>query len=203
MLQFSIGSTWLPAWPSYWSAVTMLAASAKPLVYDKIPTGEPEMKITKEIEAAFLLALEEHHWIIDRICRAYGDTRADREDLYQEIIANLWEFYPTFTGGSKISTWMYTVALRSAIQPFRRTSRLRIELMETLPDRPSEERLPDDGPDDRIFLLIQETGNYERAILMLLIEGYSTREIGVMLEMTQEAVATRIRRIRKDTKTKI
>src|SRR6185295_2060917 len=68
---------------------------------------------TKALEAPFLKMLDENHGIIDKISHAYCDTPDGREDLYQEIVYQLWRSYPSFQGESKISTWMYAVALRA------------------------------------------------------------------------------------------
>jgi hypothetical protein len=78
-----------------------------------------DVKNTKEQEALFLKAIDDHHGIIDKICRSDSNSHADKEDLYQEIAYQLWKAYPSFTGDSKISSWIYRIALRSAIMPFR------------------------------------------------------------------------------------
>ena len=153
------------------------------------------MKNTKEQEASFLKAIDDHQGIIHKICRYYCKIRADKEDLYQEIVYQLWDAYPSFTGDSKISTWIYQIALRSAIMPFRRKNRIKIELHEVLPDRLGEE--PYEGLDDNLFTLFHTLGNFERATLVLMIEGYTREEIGPMLNLGKEAVNSRMARVKK------
>ena len=53
--------------------------------------------------------------MIHKLCRLYRDSHEDREDLFQEIVFQLWKSYPKFRGDAKISTWMYRVALNVAI----------------------------------------------------------------------------------------
>src|SRR5688572_14988686 len=71
----------------------------------------------------FVRQVEANEGIIQKICRLYGHTQPDREDLFQEIIVQLWKAVPKFQGQSKFSTWMYRVALNTAISDFRRKKR--------------------------------------------------------------------------------
>ncbi len=153
-----------------------------------------EIKNTKEREASFLKAIDDNRGIIDKICRAYCNTRADKEDLYQEIVYQLWKGYTSFTGDAKISTWIYQVALRSAIMPFRR-KRIKTELHEVLPERAGEE--PYEGIDDRLFNIFHRLGNFERAALALIGEGYTREEIGTLMGFGKEALQKRMHRAMK------
>lgn len=187
--------------PLFLAAVAGAAASlkgqVKPFHHNKPMSETSDLKSTKEKEAAFLKIIDENHRIIHKICRAYSNTRADEEDLYQEIVYQLWKAYPTFKGNSKISTWMFSVALRSAILPFRRSRRPRIEYRETLPDRPSGEDGVHEGADDRLFSLFHRLGNLERAVLVLMMEGFNHKEIGAALGLGEEALTRRMSRVRK------
>jgi RNA polymerase sigma-70 factor (ECF subfamily) len=151
-----------------------------------------DIKNSKEQEASFLKVIDDYHGIIDKMSRAYCKTRDDRADLYQEIVYQLWAAYPSFTGDSKISTWIYKIAVRSAIMPFRRKNRIKIELHEVLPDRPGEE--PYEGVDDDLFNLFLRLGRYERAALALLAEGYTRGEVGPIMGLGKHAVKKRIAR---------
>ncbi len=78
----------------------------------------------------FVRQVQASEGIIQKICRLYGHTQPDREDLFQEIIVQLWkspdvpgQAVPKFQGKSKFSTWMYRVALNTAISDFRRKKR--------------------------------------------------------------------------------
>src|SRR6056297_4061072 len=68
----------------------------------------------------FVRLVNESQGIVHKVCRMYCDDDAHREDLFQEIILQLWKSYPTFKGESKFSTWMYRVALNVAIQDFQK-----------------------------------------------------------------------------------
>ncbi|MEO5562629.1 MAG: sigma-70 family RNA polymerase sigma factor, partial [Chitinophagaceae bacterium] len=62
-------------------------------------------------ESQFLQLIDQHQGIIHKICRLYRDTKEDREDLFQEIVFQLWKSVSTFSGKASFSTWMYRVAL--------------------------------------------------------------------------------------------
>ncbi|WP_416240473.1 sigma-70 family RNA polymerase sigma factor [Pedobacter sp. GR22-10] len=58
--------------------------------------------------------------MIYKICRLYGNTEEDRQDLFQEIIIQLWKAYPKFRGESKFGTWLYRIGLNVAITQYRK-----------------------------------------------------------------------------------
>ena len=153
-----------------------------------------DLKRMKELEASFLNAIDEHHKIISTICFTWCRQRADQEDLYQEIVVQLWKAFPSFKGNSKLSTWIYGVAIRSAMLPYR-TSQVKIELRDELPDRPSEER-PEEGLDDRLLGIFQGLPIIDRAILLMTMEDFDRKEIAAALSLTEYAVSSRLKRIR-------
>src|SRR5688572_33067927 len=71
----------------------------------------------------FVRQVQSSQGIIHKICRLYGQTQPDREDLFQEIVVQLWKAIPKFRGESKFSTWIYRVALNTAISDFRKKKR--------------------------------------------------------------------------------
>ena len=71
----------------------------------------------------FVRQVQANQGILQKICRLYGQTQPDREDLFQEIVVQLWKALPKFQGQSKFSTWLYRVALNTAISDFRKKRR--------------------------------------------------------------------------------
>ncbi|MEL6842062.1 MAG: sigma-70 family RNA polymerase sigma factor, partial [Bacteroidota bacterium] len=69
----------------------------------------------KAKEAEFLGLIEQHQGILHKICRMYRNTKAEREDLFQDMMYQLWKSYPSFRRESRFSSWMYRVALSTAI----------------------------------------------------------------------------------------
>ncbi|MEM8565591.1 MAG: sigma-70 family RNA polymerase sigma factor, partial [Bacteroidota bacterium] len=76
-----------------------------------------------DLERDFIAILEENQGLVHKVCRLYGDTEEDRNDLFQEILLQLWKAYPTYRGKSKLSTWMYRVALYTAMADLKRRKR--------------------------------------------------------------------------------
>lgn len=71
--------------------------------------------MSSQTEATFLKLVNQHKGILYKASRIYADSTEDREDLQQEILIQLWKSYQTFKGDSEFSTWMYRVAINTAI----------------------------------------------------------------------------------------
>src|SRR5690606_11273126 len=84
--------------------------------------GQPTF-VKKELEHQFVTNLERHQNIVHKICRIYTNDQAAHNDLFQEITIQLWKAYPKFRGDAKFSTWMYRVALNTAITLYRKKKR--------------------------------------------------------------------------------
>ena len=167
---------------------------AEPLIRDDAMNDTMDLKVKKENEASFLKAIKENQGIIYKVCRSYSRNHANQEDLYQEIVFQLWKTYLSFKGDSKLTTWMHAVAVRSAILPLRR-KKVKVEFHDVLPERPSEE--PHEGTiDDRLFHLFHRLQIIDRAMLVLTMEGFNSMEIGAILRLSKRAVQLRMNRIR-------
>ena len=77
----------------------------------------------KELEHNFVTQLEQNQNIVHKICRLYTNSQDAHNDLFQEITIQLWRAFPKFRGDSKFSTWMYRVALNTAITLYRKSKR--------------------------------------------------------------------------------
>src|SRR4030066_1325700 len=87
----------------------------------------------KEDQNKFIKMINENQKIINKVCFGYTSNIDDRFDLKQEILIQLWKAYPKFNHQSKISTWIYRIALNTAISNFRKAKR-RITCKEFLAD---------------------------------------------------------------------
>ena len=77
----------------------------------------------KSKETEFTQLIEDNQGIVHKICRVYTSTQEEHEDLFQEIVFQLWKSYDSFKGDSKFSTWMYRVSLNTAITLIRKKKR--------------------------------------------------------------------------------
>ncbi len=146
----------------------------------------------------FLAEIFSHQALVHRVCRMYRDQQEDREDLFQEIIYQLWKSYPQFKGQAKISTWMYRIALNTAMASFRKG---KVELDAT----PLEQielagEDPEDNDKEALEWAIRQLNDAERAIVTLYLEDLSYREIAAIVGITENYVAVRLNRIRDKIK---
>ncbi|MEM8567846.1 MAG: sigma-70 family RNA polymerase sigma factor [Bacteroidota bacterium] len=151
------------------------------------------------MKRVFLIAIEEHQAIIHRVCKMYRDTKEDQEDLFQEIVFQLWKSYPTFRGDSMVSTWMYRIALNTALASFRKNS-VALEFKATLPIQKDVE-LEHSKNQQRMFEAFKKLSKAERAIIALYLEDYSYREISEIIGITENYVGVKMGRIRTKLRT--
>lgn len=79
--------------------------------------------MSKELEHAFVTELECNQNVVHKVCTLYTNDRDAHNDLFQEITIQLWKAYPKFRGDAKFSTWMYRVALNTAITLYRKSKK--------------------------------------------------------------------------------
>jgi RNA polymerase sigma factor (sigma-70 family) len=150
------------------------------------------------MEKEFVEMINNHRGIIYKVCHIYGYEKDFKEDLFQEIVFQLWRSFPTFRKESKHSTWMYRVALNTAISQFRKEVRKPPQTPLTathfeLPDLNALEA------NDSILLLnqaIQQLTKIEKAVIMLYLEDKSYQEISEIMGITESNVGVKLNRIK-------
>ena len=152
----------------------------------------------QETEKRFEQHIKENELLIYKVCRIYACTTADREDLFQEIVIQLWNAYPKFRGESKFSTWLYRVALNTAISGLRKKKDF-IESREPaqLPERVSEENAGHEEDLVQLYKAIEQLSQVEKAIVMLYMEDRSYEEMEEILGMTQGNLRVKMNRIKE------
>jgi RNA polymerase sigma factor (sigma-70 family) len=147
-------------------------------------------------EKQFLDLINNHQGIIHKICRLYRDTAADREDLFQEIVFQLWRGINTFKGEAKPSTWIYRVALNTAIAAFRKR-KPNIEYPPQLPDMQQEDESEELAlRRERLFAAIKQLNDGEKAIVALYLDDMDHRQIADITGITENNVAVKLNRIK-------
>ena len=156
-------------------------------------------------QSDFIELIREHEGIIYKITRVYVDRQEDQQDLYQEIVYQLWKSFDSFRADSKWSTWMYRVALNTAISFLKRdgsgpkkvsSDRLDNYKMEPF-DPVMEERV------EWLYKSIQDLSVVEKGIILLYLEGKSHLEISNITGFSTSNVGTRISRIKEKLKRQI
>ena len=151
----------------------------------------------------FLELIEENQDIIHKICCLYAINTDDRKDLSQEIICQLWKSYQSFRGDSKFTTWMYKVALNTALLNLRRHRvRVRTEsLKEHHTDIPAEaDEKEIYGQINRLCEAISQLGKLDSAIILLYLEQLSYKEISEIIGISKSNVSVRLTRVKKKLK---
>lgn len=151
------------------------------------------------MEKEFVELINNHRALIFKVCNLYCNDAESRKDLFQEVVLQLWKSFPGFRGQSSYSTWIYRIALNTAISNLRRES--------SKPDRKSiglgEFDIPDmtlsSDPDQHRNLLntaIRKLSEIEKAVILLYLEEKSYDEISTIIGISISNVGVRINRIK-------
>jgi RNA polymerase sigma factor (sigma-70 family) len=145
-------------------------------------------------EAQFLQLIDQHQGIIHKICRLYRDSPEDREDLFQEIVFQLWKSVPLYSGKARFSTWMYRVALSTAILVFRK-KKPNIRYIHPLPDQ-AEAQPETADQHELLFEALKTLNAADKALITLYLEDLSYREIAEITGITENHVGVKLKRIK-------
>jgi len=150
-----------------------------------------------EHERIFGEWLADHKGILFKVVYAYAFEHADRQDLFQEVVLQVWHSVDAFRGESSVPTWLYRVALNTAIAWTRKEIRHRrgkqpfdvVEGLFTTTGR----------PDPRVEWLYQQIAqlkDVDRSVALLLLDGFSYKEIAAIVGLTESNVGVKINRIK-------
>ena len=151
----------------------------------------------------FLDILEKNIGIIIKIARAYANTIHDKEDLINDITLELWKSFGQFKGGSKISTWIYRVALNTSMNYKRKKEKDKLFFLDDLKQYDSLSWLieqQDSSHSDTLYQCIDELNELNKAIILLYLDGNSHEEISDITGISKTNVGTRIGRIKEQIK---
>ena len=153
----------------------------------------------KEQQHIFKTWLSEHKAIFFKIIRAYAFNEANRDDLFQEIVIQVWCSVPNFKQKSAETTWIYRVALNTAIKWTRdekkhRDGRQSFEHTEHLL-RQNREQV--DEQLEWLYKEIKKLDKIDRSLCLLMLDGFSYQEMSDMLGITESNVGVKIHRIKK------
>lgn len=152
----------------------------------------------------FLSVIEQNKGIIYKIANSFKKDEDDRKDLTQEIIFQLWRAFPAYDQRSKLSTWMYRVALNVAISSYRKEKK-KTEVFIPLPDEVFNYPDSEESNEGSLKLLqqfIQELKELDRALMLLYLEEKSGKEMADILGLSEVNIRTKISRIKEQLKTR-
>ena len=153
----------------------------------------------EETERQFKKLIQENERLIWKVCSIYAYTRTDREDLFQDIVVRIWIALPAFRAESKVSTWIYRVAINTAITGLRKKkdfiqsigpANLPTDAMEE-DTRAEQEQLQE------LYTAIESLNPIEKAIVMLYLEERSYIEMEEILGIAQGTLRVKMNRIKE------
>lgn len=160
----------------------------------------------RDLERRFLALVERNRGRVERLCRAYARADADLDDLRSEVWLQLWRSLPSFDGRAGEDTWLYRVALNTALLHGRREAgrRRAAEALAHEP-RPPAVAGPSPGPEaverrhriERLRQALLRLDPADRALVTLHLEELSYRQIAEVTGLSESNVGVRLHRIRK------
>jgi RNA polymerase sigma-70 factor (ECF subfamily) len=160
-----------------------------------------------ELQKEYALLISEHQGILYKIGRSYTGQQDDFDDLYQEMMIQLWKSYGRFNGESKVSTWVYRVCLNTALNynKSKRTYSSRFiedERIEDFKDESDiEKELLEKEKAKILYESINELKRVDRAVILLALDGNSYSEIADILGITVSNVGAKLSRAKSKLET--
>jgi RNA polymerase sigma-70 factor (ECF subfamily) len=152
-----------------------------------------------DTERQFAKTVREHKSTIYTVCYMFSKDDDEVNDLFQEVLINLWKGYESFGHRSDIRTWIYRVALNTCIsldRKKRRSATVRLAMDINL----FEDRDEDTRQVDLLHKRISRLQPFDRAIVLLWLEDLSYEEIGQIVGISTKNVSVRLFRIREQLK---
>lgn len=151
----------------------------------------------------FLKLIEQHKGILNKVSKMYMQDHDDQNDLMQEIILQLWHSYDRFKGNSQFSTWMYRVALNTALTYFKKEKRKsnQFTFLDNV-DQPIENESEDKEVQLKLFYrAVHELNKVEKALIFLFLEGQGHKDIALNLGITEGNARVKLNRTKEKIQT--
>jgi RNA polymerase sigma-70 factor (ECF subfamily) len=159
--------------------------------------------VQKDLESKFLLDFEQNQNIVHKVCRIYTTNQEAHNDLFQEVVIQLWKNYSKFRGDSKFSTWMYRVALNTAISLYRKSTKqiktqdindFSYKIKSTEYDDTEELQLK------ALYKAIHKLNDIDKALIFLYLEDKPYKEISEALGITEVNARVKMNRAKEKLK---
>ena len=153
----------------------------------------------KTLETAFTQMIKEHKSTIYTVCFMFSKDSDEVNDLFQEVLINLWQGFASFEGKSKIGTWIWRVSFNTCISQERKKKRTA-----TIPLTMGIDLFNDKDDDTKqvkmLYDRIHRLKPFDRAIILLWLEGMPYDEIVAIVGITTKNVSVRLYRIKEELK---
>ena len=153
----------------------------------------------KTLELEFEQMVRKHRGCIYTVCFMFSKDSDEVNDLFQEVLINLWRGFPTFKGESKVETWIWRVSFNTCISQERkkkRTANIPLEIgIDLFHDKDEDTRQI-----QMLYQRIHQLKPFDRAIVLLWLEGMPYDEIAAIVGITVKNVSVRLFRIKEELK---
>lgn len=152
-----------------------------------------------ELQSLFNELVKEHKTTIYSVCYMYAESKPEADDLFQDVLVNLWRGFEDFRGDSALRSWVYRVSLNVCISHKRkkRVKTVPIDISPEFFDETSRE-----GKQNKMLhQRISKLEKFDRAIVLLWLEDMSYEEIGAIVGISAKGVGVRLVRIKEKLKT--
>jgi RNA polymerase sigma-70 factor (ECF subfamily) len=157
----------------------------------------------KKAESEFSELIEKNQGIIHKVCRIYTTNEEDSRDLFQEILLQLWKSYKSFKGNSKFTTWMYRVALNTAITLFKKSTKsVNTQEIDNTLYKISENTEYSEKQEqiNQLYDAIKKLSEIERALVLLYLEDLPYKDIAGTLGITEVNARVKMNRAKMKLK---
>lgn len=158
-------------------------------------------------EEYFKQVVEQNKGRILRICKSYAPSEEDCKDMYQEVLINIWKSLETFKGNSEIGTWIYRIAVNTSLTfAGKQYKRMKLNVdaetsnLKSLLDEDRNEALIKENRLQELQVQLNQLSVIDKALMGLVLEGLSTKEIADVIGITEPNVRVKIHRIKEDLK---
>jgi len=155
------------------------------------------------IEQEFLKEIEKHKGIIFKISKMYMDEKDDRDDLFQEITYQVWKAYPKFKGESEFSTWLYRIALNTAIIFLKNEKKRNFITNEDFSEYKIIQEDFDNEKEEKLtamYKTIHQLNPIDKAFIFYYLEDFSGKEIAGQMGISEGNVRVKMNRAKNKLK---
>ncbi|MEO6550515.1 MAG: RNA polymerase sigma factor [Ferruginibacter sp.] len=140
----------------------------------------------------------EHKSLMFKVVRAYAFNTMDQDDLFQEIILQVWHSIPSFKENCSVSTWLYRISLNTAIKWVRKEKKHQpAETLDNIQHILQESPAQTDERLTWLYEQIHRLDEIDRSLTLLLLDNFSYKEMAAIIGITESNVGVKINRIKK------
>jgi RNA polymerase sigma-70 factor (ECF subfamily) len=156
--------------------------------------------VAADLETIFKQWLGEHQGLLYRVVRAYGNTAEDQDDLFQEICLQLWLSIPRFEGKAKVSTWIYRVALNTAMvwnRSEKNRRKHRDRFITVVPQQQAGDSQPSQEIIERLYEAVRKLPKVDTSVVLMHLDGLGYDEMAEVLGISGSNVGVKLNRAKK------